>query len=192
MVPFRSSVGNFNGGIMTLFDLMNADKDAKLKDLNLFFLLLEMYGTGKRINDNGDMIDIEELRNHTKIRATQIEAHLVSLSGMYPVPSFKVAGLKEKLEKAIQSIIEGFTAIKLHFSEPGKLMHAPISEIGVLIPFKCGHRAFPKERERERRAIDIILKENSFSSPIGCIIPNMSVNPVDARMSDRETPSRSD
>ena len=101
---------------------------------------------------------------------------------MTAVPEFKVKGLKLKLEEAITGIITGVTEIKEYFVErpllggkrDGKHILPTMAEIGHLIPFKCGHRAFPKERERERRAIDILLKESGYTSPIGCIISSVN------------------
>ena len=40
-----------------------------------------------------------------------------------------------------------------------------VSSIGTLVPVKCGHRSFPKEKDKERKPLDLILEKSGFTSP---------------------------
>lgn len=56
--PFLSTFSSLNGGIITLYEIFNKDNVAELKDLKLFLLLLDVYGTGKAVSDSGKVDSI--------------------------------------------------------------------------------------------------------------------------------------
>lgn len=60
LVPARSSISTLNGGVVTLYEICGTDAEWKLENLNLFFLLLEVYGTGRSVFDDGSMSTISQ------------------------------------------------------------------------------------------------------------------------------------
>lgn len=43
-----------------------------------------------------------------------------------------------------------------------------IDQLGYLIPVKCGHWASPKENEKEKWALDMLLQDAGFVTQLGC------------------------
>jgi len=37
-------------------------------------------------------------------------------------------------------------------------------EIGLLIPVRCGHRSHPKDFEKEKKALDNVLRDAGFNT----------------------------
>ena len=65
---FRNSIGGLNAGILTIYELFCRDRTISLVDLNLFFLFLDVYGSGKSVLNNGERTELESRRKNTKKR----------------------------------------------------------------------------------------------------------------------------
>ena len=74
ILPFQ--FGSLNAGIFTLYELFNRDRDCELSDLNLFFLFLEVYGTGWVVLDDGSLVHNHEKWTNSTKRVTQIASEL--------------------------------------------------------------------------------------------------------------------
>jgi hypothetical protein len=55
-----------------------------------------------------------------------------------------------------------------------KLNYPSERELGYVFPLRCGHRGYPKEKDKEKRAFDILLSEYGFKSNPRCIHPASS------------------
>lgn len=50
--------------------------------------------------------------------------------------------------------------------DPEKACRYPLEKyLGYVMPIRCGHRGYPKEKDKERKAFDIFLIVNEFTSP---------------------------
>lgn len=59
-------------------------------------------------------------------------------------------------------------------SDPGDndhekfLKNPPERHLGFVMPIRCGHRGYPKEKDKEKKALDIFLHHNGFVSRTKC------------------------
>lgn len=44
------------------------------------------------------------------------------------------------------------------------LKNPPERHLGFVMPIRCGHRGYPKEKDKEKKALDIFLHHNAFTS----------------------------
>ena len=48
------------------------------------------------------------------------------------------------------------------------LNKTPETKLGFVMPIRCGHRGYPKEKDKEKKALDLFLHHNGFTSRSKC------------------------
>ena len=69
---------DFNAGIVTLFGLYNRDKmRPQVRELKLFLLFLELFGSGPSVNRNVQLVSLEERRLAAFVRPAPLTVRCV-------------------------------------------------------------------------------------------------------------------